>query len=341
MVSLLLLFVPKSADDLVRRVVDWRKREPVLHVKIQGKAGVVPFTSDLWVDRDKYKCSYNCKIGTFDYVMVQNKAQSVEIERLSQRYDRHPASAMAYGWLLGNSHIFSYAPLTSPSVLFANYEKLFTKPTRTKSSRGDRLEWTVVSEQGEGHFAADIDGDGRILFFSEAIGGRVREWTFSYLPTPSSFPDSKLELIVPDGFAPQTLPDAGIPLEADSKFPVEGWVDAKSGAAVSIKARLGGKTGIVAVLDDGDISRAVVPSLKRLFDQKIPIIIVGAKGSRTGPGWLSDPRGTLLEKLNPPATPMFYFVEPNGNLKVMMLGFDRKNASAFESEALRHISEKE
>jgi hypothetical protein len=286
-------------------------------------------TETLRVSRPQ-RLRFDLKGSGIDYTLSSTEKGYVEIDRVDQSYDEHESPG---GLRVFDSRIMPVSRNIFPHhVLITKMSAIFgsTKTTVSPVNGGDQISATITGPGGAIEVQLVVDSQGRPARFGEGRPGELTVWRLT------SFKDSSPELAnyrleAPIGYVPFALPELPYPLQVGEPAPLTGW--RRAGKPVDLAEPQRGRTRLLAVLgSDCPASKAVRPSLQRLA-KSMPVLIIG-------PGDIVDPSGTLMKRLSPPGTPMFYMVGPDGKVTGLWFGFDATKAAAWESEIREAAQEK-
>lgn len=256
-----------------------------------------------------------------DYILSSTELGFIELDRVDKEYDEHPSTG---GLRLFESRL-SDAPNYFPYFMLPpSLKSLFgtQKPTITPVAEGDELKVVMVSPMGSTELRIVIDAEGRPAKFSSKGQSGLHAWRLiSFKPSASDLALFKIEL--PLGYVPFALPELPYPLQVGETAPLTGWK--RAGKPFDLGEPQRGKARLLAVLgSDCPASKAARPALAELA-KTMPVLIIA-------PGEIVDPSGTLMKKLSPPGTPMFYLVGPDEKVTNLWFGFDATKAAAWTAQ---------
>jgi hypothetical protein len=251
-----------------------------------------------------------------DFTLSSTELGFVELDRVEGVYDEHPST----GALRLYESRISIAPTFFPFYLLPpSLKSLFgtQKPTITSVTGGDELQVTIVNPMGSTELRLVVDAEGRPVRFSQKGQNGVRSWRLVlFKSSGSEMPLFRVE--PPLGYVPFTLPELPYPLQVGEEAPLTGWK--RAGKPFDLGEPQRGKARLLAVLGaDCPASKVVRPVLAELA-KSMPVLIIA-------PGEIVDPSGTLIKKLSPPGTPMFYLVGPDEKVTNLWFGFDPAKAA--------------
>lgn len=312
-----------SADP-VARYDAFMKAHPSFVATVEASSnGKVMGTGVAAVNRPKWM-RFDFKGSGMDYLMSSTELGYVELDQAEKIYDEHEASG---GLRLFNSRISAAAGLFPHYLLPPTVMALFGKKpaTITPVAGGDELGLVIANPMGSTELKLVVDPEGKPIRFSIRGQSGLHAWRLiSFKPGSTSLSAYRVE--PPLGYVPYALPDLPFPLEIGDEAPLVGWK--KGGKPIDLGEPQRGKPRLLAVLGtDCPASKAVRPTLAGLA-KSLPVLIIA-------PGEIVDPSGTLMKKLSPPGTPMFYLVGADQKVTNLWFGFDAAKASAWATEVLK------
>lgn len=167
-------------------------------------------------------------------------------------------------------------------------------------------------------------------------------WTFSDYVKAASYPQSKFENRVPDGYVPFSLPEEAGPIVVGQKPRLGPWIDSSTGRSWRAPA---GKPVLylVAGHDSAPSERVVRVASKwrqSLSGQGVTLALVSDSGSSKGAGGLLyDPSLKNIDVLAAPATPLFVLLDSSGKVTNLWLGFEPANAQKLRSDISKAIAD--
>lgn len=325
------------SDAVYKRYSEFVKASPCFQVTVTAfKDGFAGPKGLLTVERGR-RVRLDAKWLSTDYSAVVGPTGLRELERTEKIYDEVSSVRNAGPF---PSRLSSIPDLLVPNLLFtpdlANGAPKGGKVVEIPS--GFQLSGTQQTEQGTLTYQLRFDRQGRLStidFQTNSIMGRSRSrWVLSdYKIVP---PGNRFALEFPNGFSPYALATASDPVQVGEKIPLQGWVEAKSGRAVSLGKVLGGSPALLVLLGEGAPNDAARKSLRRLRSS-IPIASLGGKpavGASVEFMEFVDPKGDLVAGLRPLGTPMFYLIDKTGRVARTWFGFDGEKAAEWERDVL-------
>ncbi len=268
-----------------------------------------------------HRLRFDVKGPGTDFSLESTPEAYVEVERTERTYDERASTG---GFRTYESRI-SGAPTLLPGFLLAGtVANVFggNKPIVAPVAGGDELRVTIQSPAGPVVLRLVVAPSGRpVAYSSEGPRGDFA-WRIAAFdaigPDPTPF-----HVELPLGFVPHALPEMPVPLQVGEAAPLVGW--RKAGKPVDLNEPDRGRPRLLAVLSPDSLpSRAARPFLIDL-GRTMPVFLIE-------PGGVTDPSGSLMKRLSPPGTPMFYLVGPDGTVKKLWLGFDVAKGKAWEDE---------
>ncbi len=256
-----------------------------------------------------------------DYILSSTELGFIELDRVEKEYDEHPSTG---GLRLFESRLSDATGFFPTFLLPPSLKSLLgtQKPTVTPVSGGDELMVVIASPMGSTELRLVVDPEGRPAKFSSKGQSGLHSWRLlSFKPSSPDLSLFKVEL--PLGYVPFALPELPFPLQVGEEAPLTGWK--RAGKPFDLGEPQRGKARLLAVLgSDCPASRAVRPSLAELA-KSMPVLTIA-------PGEIVDPSGTLMKKLSPPGTPMFYLVGPDEKVTNLWFGFDATKAAEWTAQ---------
>lgn len=345
---LLLCYQSLPADQVLDRYASFRQAHPNISVSYTAttQTGRVSGQALLSGGNRLYMAF---KAPGLDYESVMTPQRGLELDRKEKLYDEFP----------GRPRIeFSESRLTGAIELFPGWilvKDLKTLLPKTANFFGsgvdtvnsipcDRVTAKLQEERASTTMEFSIDKQGVIrrvkLDQVSQMGVRKIEWQVSQMAGLTPTDEKRFNLTIPVGFVPYALPEERGPLGIDETFPTSGWA-ATAGGSLDIKAKLGAKGGLVAILgEESDPSKASLASLKALKGAVPMVILSDAKRAVNGVDGY-DASGATLSRVSPPSTPLFVLLDKDAKIVQMWMGYDAAKAKAFETSVRNGFAGKE
>jgi hypothetical protein len=276
-----------------------------------------------------------------NYEVSSTEKGWLDVEHRDKVYD-DPGVAQGIG--LRDSRLSQAFALAFPRFLISpNFsttvpgekERVLTRNAKIGNLTGDQITYDMKQPGTSVQYKVLIGADGNVLYYMFKVqsmsGNQEGTWELSKF-TAKKFQLSDFVLRVPDDYAPVTVPGAGSPLEAESKFYFGKW---KQGSqTVDLTEKISKQATLIALLDAAKPSSDCESALKALEAKGIKVLRINGL---TGEGRLdlpTDPTGADLRKLNPPALPFFILRKTDGVLKRYWMGYDPAESKAWQDDVI-------
>ena len=335
----LLLSFPKDAGAVLDKMKATLSKPLAVDVTVTRKDCIGKGAVHLVIDRP-HRMLFKVKWATDDFEAGWTEDRIVDFSR-SQKlflesgpYDGVYRPTSAYSPLPDYSFPMIVL-VTDPRLLFRNPKVTLVGPETLKGG----VATTHLKATGWDAWIAD---DGRLIqwrYDQQKPDGFVSVlMEFSNYKIGGPFPKSLFELAVPPGSVQDGLRKDLYPIQPGGAFPEQGWV-AAGGAGQSFapdKPFL-----VVAVAGDCEISARAAKALDTLKGD-VPIYLVSDDGSvpselRPFPV-LKDARGSALDRLGAPGTPLFILVDKKHVVKRLWYGFETASEDRFVKEVKAELA---
>jgi len=276
-----------------------------------------------------------------NYEVSSTEKGWLDVEHRDKVYD-DPGVAQGVG--LRDSRLSQAFALAFPRFLISQSfsatvpgekERVLTRNAKIGNLTGDQITYDMKQPGTSVQYKVLIGADGNVLYYMFKVqsmsGNQEGTWELSKF-TAKKFQLSDFVLRVPDDYAPVTVPGAGSPLEAESKFYFGKW---KQGSqTVDLTEKISKQATLIALLDAAKPSSDCESALKALEAKGIKVLRINGL---TGEGRLdlpTDPTGADLRKLNPPALPFFILRKTDGVLKRYWMGYDPAESKAWQDDVI-------
>ncbi len=334
-----------SADQVLDRFAAAQKIRPQLESTMTAQANGGPLVkAKLLLDGNK-RALFQASAPGITYTAAIGVERTLELDSSERLYDEAPTIGltMVESRLSGMATFFPEWIRISDLRTHVQGVKWELQGHEVINGFGcDRLKARTGTAQAGFEASVAVDQIGNIIsFYSKSWEPSKRvekNWTVTTLKMRRGFNPGEFDVPIPVGYMPYSVDARAFGVGVSQQFPLTGWT-APSGSLVSLKDKTGGKAVLVVILgEDCDASARALPWLQKL-KTKVPLVFIsdGAK-PRLVPDALTDPQGTLLTKVGYPGTPFFGWLDGEGKVVALWMGFDPGKVSQLEKDILNKAS---
>lgn len=342
----LLLLNQIPATEALDRYVAFRKSGAYVSADFNMKIGGYSLKGTTGLEKTR-RLIVRYSANGLNYVLSMTPERYIELDHLAKVYDE-AEGAPEVGFR--KSNLF-FGLKTYPSWLFeSDFRKAAPNGVIFQAIGKETLDGSVCDlvrsnfdvHQAKGFIEAAIDGKGRIhranIEITNPMGRYAYEWFVPRMSVSAAAPADAFKVEIPDGYVPYKLPWKDGPVQAGSKFPLNGWVGAHGKPSNLVGRIASGGAILVFLSEDEDMNKRISPALGEL--RKVATVLTVSTSAKTIAD-LYDPTGKLLRQVVVPGTPLFVHLDKGGVVRHLWMGYDSEKESAFLSEVRNAIGSKE